>query len=57
MLSQLETRGSRSSPATDADVQSAYNAILFFGEPSMLDVWPEIVEPPETAALAAASEA
>lgn len=44
------------SPAADADVEAADDPILVLGEPAVLDVWPEVVQPPEPAALAASLE-
>lgn len=45
------------SPASDGNVEAAYDAVFFFREATVLDVWPEIVQPPEATALAASLEA
>jgi hypothetical protein len=42
-----------SAPAPDANVEAANDAVLFRGEVPMLYVWPQVVEPPQPAALAA----
>jgi hypothetical protein len=46
-----------SSPAPDADVQAADDPVFLLGEVAVPDVWPEVIEPPKPAALAASVQA
>lgn len=43
--------GSKSLPASDAYIEVANYAIFFFGKTSMPDIWTEIIQPSEAAAL------
>jgi hypothetical protein len=40
-------------PATYADVEAKDYPVFLLREPAMLDVWSEVIQPPEAAALAA----
>lgn len=43
-------------PASDVVVETANDVVLFLGEASVLDVGPEVIEPPQAAAFAATLE-
>ena len=44
-------------PAAHLVVEFADCAVFVFGEAAVFDVWPEIIQPPQTAAFAATPEA
>lgn len=54
--SARQLRSYNGPPASDVVVETANDVVLFLGETSVLDVGPEVIEPPQAAAFAATFE-